>query len=78
MKSDVDESCSIFCTKTYSLEEALPLMFECRMSMADYQTIPREKDCRPYPAYNFLVKARYGLQSHCKSDLESNGQNKTT
>ena len=37
MESKTDGSCNISCSKSYSAEESLALMLDCRMSRADYQ-----------------------------------------
>ena len=61
MESKIDGSCNISCSKSYSAEEALALILDCRMSRADYQTIRQgalDKGCMLYPAYNFIVKAK--------------------
>ena len=61
MESKIDGSCNISCSKSYSAEEALTLMLDCRMSRADYQTICQgslDKGCMLYPAYNYIVKAK--------------------
>ena len=61
MESKIDGSCNISCSKSYSAEEALALMLDCRMSRADYQTIRQgalDKGCMLYPAYNYIVKAK--------------------
>ena len=61
MESKIDRSCNISCSKSYSAEEALALMLDCRMSRADYQTICQralDKGCMLYPAYNYIVKAK--------------------
>ena len=61
LESKTDGSCNISCSKSYSAEEGLGLMLDCRMSRADYQTIRQgalDKGCMLYPAYNYIVKAK--------------------
>ena len=61
VESNIDGSCNISCSKSYSAEEALALILNCRISRADYQTIRQgalDKGCMLYPAYNYILKAK--------------------